>query len=152
MEEFKQLICIIEYSSNLLITTLLSNKFNREKLIKINDEKSKQQNLLNDILKVAGILSNNSKEVYTIFGDLTSNNESVNSALGEILKETSSSVAQGITIVDKLNEQANIINNYNENVFGTINGLNQKLQSDSEKSLQAVTSLKDVNKKQNGSC
>lgn len=125
MEEFKQLICIIGYSSNLFITTLLSNKFNREKLIKINDEKSKQQNLLNDILKVAGMLSNNSKEVYTIFGDLMSNNESVNSALGEISKETSS-VAQGITIVDELNEQANIINNYNENVFGTINGLNQK--------------------------
>lgn len=252
-EFYLQLICIVGYSANLFITTLLSNKFNSEKLVKINEEKSKQENLLSDILKVAGILSNNSKEVYTIFGDLTSNNESVNSALGEISKgtsesagsiqnqvqltsqvqdiieetsalstdmkniskETSSSVAQGMTIVDELSDQATIINNYNEDVFNTINGLNQKavdieqiidvirsiadqtnllalnasiesarageagkgfavvadeirklaeqskasvdnianiiekLQGDSEKSLQAVTSLKDVNKKQN---
>lgn len=252
-EFYLQLICIIGYSANLFLTTLLSNKFSNEKTLKINEEKNKQQSLLSDILKVAGILSNNSKEVYNIFGYLTSNNDSVNSALKEISKgtsesagsiqnqvlltsqvqdiiketsslsidmkniskETSSSVVQGITIVEELNEQATIVNQYNENVFGIINGLNQKsvnieqiidvirsiadqtnllalnasiesarageagkgfavvadeirklaeqskdsvnnisniikeLQSDSEKSLQAVSALRDVNKKQN---
>lgn len=252
-EFYLQFICILGYSANLFMTTLLSNKFNSEKILRINEEKSKQHSLLNDILRVAGILSNNSKEVYNIFGDLTSNNESVNSALAEISrgtsesagsiqnqvlltnqvqniiqetstlsidmknvsKETSSSVVKGITIVDELNEQSTIVNQYNDNVFNMINGLNQKsvdieqiidvirsiadqtnllalnasiesarageagrgfavvadeirklaeqskesvnsigniikeLQNDSEKSLQAVVTLRDVNKKQN---
>jgi methyl-accepting chemotaxis protein len=43
-----------------------------------------------------------------------------------ISKETNSCVVQGITVVDELNEQAVIVNQYNDNVFNIINGLNQK--------------------------
>lgn len=159
-----QVICIIGYGASLYMTTYLSNKFNYDKLSSIEEEKEKQQGLLKDILRVAGILSTNSKGVYHIFEDLTANNESVNSAVSEISKgtsvsaesiqnqvlltnqvqniiqetsdlsanmkniskETSSSVIYGITIVDELNEQSAIVNQYNDNVFNIINGLNQK--------------------------
>jgi methyl-accepting chemotaxis protein len=248
-----QIICVIGYGANLYMTTYLSNKFNNAKLSSIKEEKEKQQSLLKDILKVAAILSNNSKGVYHIFEDLTVNNESVNSAVSEISKgtsasaesiqnqvlltnevqniiketsdlslnmkniskETSRAVGHGITIVDELNKQAAVVNKYNDNVFNTISGLNEKsidivqiidvirsiadqtnllslnasiesarageagkgfavvaeeirklaeqsknsvndigniikeLQSDSEKSLQAVVTLRDVSKKQN---
>jgi methyl-accepting chemotaxis protein len=248
-----QILCVVGYGANLYITTYLSNKFNNAKLGSINEEKEKQQSLLTDILRVAGILSNNSKGVYHVFEQLIVNNKSVNSAVEEISKgtsasaksiqnqvlltnqvqniiqetsalsinmkniskETSSSVIHGITIVDELNEQTGIVNQYNDNVFNIISGLNQKsidivqiidvirniadqtnllalnaaiesarageagkgfavvadeirklaeqsknsvnnieniikeLQSDSENSLQAVVSLRDVNKKQN---
>jgi len=84
-----QIICVIGYGANLYITTYLSNKFNDEKLSSIEEEKEKQQGLLTEILRVAGILSTNSKGVYNTFEDLTVNNESVNSAVSEISKGTS---------------------------------------------------------------
>ncbi|HEY5561779.1 MAG TPA: methyl-accepting chemotaxis protein [Clostridiaceae bacterium] len=43
-----------------------------------------------------------------------------------ISKETSSSVIHGITIVEELGEQAVTVNQYNDNVFNLISGLNQK--------------------------
>lgn len=159
-----QLICVIGYAANLFVTTLLSNKFNREKLSSIDEEKEKQQNLISDILKVAAVLSNNSKKVYHIFDDLTDNNESINNAVSgiskgtsasaeniqdqvlltnqvqnlireasdlsvnmkNISKETSAAVTHGIEVVDELNVHAAVVNDYNENVFNVINGLNQK--------------------------
>lgn len=161
---YLQIICILGYGANLFITTYLSNKFNSIKLGSIQDEKEKQQSLLTDILRVAGILSNNSKSVYHIVEELTVTNQSINSAVSEITKgtsasaesiqkqvlltnqvqniiqetsdlsenmkniskETSSSVSHGITIVEELSEQANIVNQYNDNVFNLISGLNQK--------------------------
>lgn len=250
---FLQIFCVVGYGANLFITTYLSNNFNDAKLGSIQEEKEKQQGLLKDILRVATVLSNNSKEVYQKFEEMTANNESVNSAVSEISrgtnasaesiqnqvvltnqvqniiketsdlsinmknisKETSSSVIHGLTIVDELKEQSAIVNQYNDNVFNIINGLNQKsidivqiidvirniadqtnllalnaaiesarageagkgfavvsdeirklaeqsknsvnnieniikeLQSDSKSSLQAVITLRDVNKKQN---
>lgn len=159
-----QIICVVGYGANIYITTYLSNRFNNDKLSSIEDERQKQKTLLNDILKVAGILSNNSKTVHSTFEDLTANNEAINSAVGEISKGTSASansiqnqavltnqvqklikdtsdlstnmkniskettraVEHGITIVDELSEQTGVVNKYNENVFNTINGLNEK--------------------------
>lgn len=66
-----QIFCVVGYGANLIITTYLSNKFNNAKLSSIHDEREKQKNLLNDILKVAMVLSNNSKGVYQIFEELT---------------------------------------------------------------------------------
>ena len=43
-----------------------------------------------------------------------------------ISKETSESVVHGITVVEELNKQATIVNQYNDNVFKIISGLNQK--------------------------
>ncbi len=177
-EFYLQLICVFGYSINLFFTTILSNRFNSEKLSRINEEKNTQQNLLNDILKVAGILSNNSKKVYNIFDELTSNSDIVNSALSEISKgtsesagsiqnqvlltnqvhttiqeaselsidmkniskETTSSVVQGITIVDELNQQADIVNQYNEHVYSTITNLNQK-SADIEQIINVIRSI-----------
>lgn len=159
-----QAICVVGYSANLYITTYLSNKFNNTKLSSIQEERDKQQSLISDILRVAAVLSSNSKSVYKIFEELTENNESVNTAVGEISKgtsvsaesiqnqvqltnqvhdiiqeaselsvkmkniskETGSSVSHGISIVEELNEQAVIVNQYNVNVCNIINGLNQK--------------------------
>ena len=64
-----QLICVIGYATNLFATTYLSNKFNAEKLNNIKEEKEKQQALLTDILNVATVLSNKSKNVHGIFED-----------------------------------------------------------------------------------
>ena len=159
-----QIICVLGYATNLYMTTYLSNQFNTAKLSSIKEEKEKQHNFLSDILSIAGVLSNNSKKVYHIFEDVTVNNESVNNAVTEIAKgtsssansiqnqvlltnqvqniiqetsnlsinmkeiskETSSSVMHGITIVDELGEQSGIVNQYNDNVFNIISGLNQK--------------------------
>jgi methyl-accepting chemotaxis protein len=43
-----------------------------------------------------------------------------------VSKETNSSVSHGITIVSELNEQAAIVNKYNDSVFDIISGLNKK--------------------------
>ena len=161
---YLQIICVVGYSANLYITTRLSNKFNIAKLISIKEEKEKQESMIKDLLRVASILSNNSKEVYHMFEALTMNNESINTAVSEISqgtsssaehiqdqllltnqvqkiiketselsinmknisKETSLSVIHGIKIVDELNEQTTIVNQYNDTVFNVISGLNQK--------------------------
>jgi len=183
-----QMICIIGYAANMYITTYLSNKFNNAKLSSIKEEKEKQEKLLSDLLKVAGVLSNNSKEVYHIFDDLKMNNESVNTAVSQISKgtaesaesiqnqllltnhvqkiiqetsnlsanmknisdETSVSVNHGISIVDELNQQNTIVNQYNDNVFQTISGLNQKMTDivqiiETIKSIAAQTNLLALN-------
>jgi len=175
---YLQMVCIIGYSANIFITTYLSNKFNNAKLISIQDEKDKQDKLLKDLLKVAGVLSNNSKEVYLIFDDLKMNNESVNTAVSQISqgttesaesiqnqllltnhvqkiiqetsalsidmkslsKETSVSVNHGISIVDELSEQNIVVNQYNDTVFQTINGLNQKMTD----IVQIIETIKNI--------
>lgn len=43
-----------------------------------------------------------------------------------ISKETKTSVVHGITVVDELNEQTIIVDQYNDNVFNIIKGLNKK--------------------------
>lgn len=177
-EIYLQLVCVIGYGANIFITTYLSNKFNNEKLSSIQEEREKQENLHSGLLKVASILSNNSKEVYHIVDDLKMNNESVNIAVGQISKgtsestesiqnqlilinqvqkiiqdtsnlsdnmktisnETSESVNHGISIVNDLNDQNTIVNQYNDVVYQTISGLNDKM-SDIVKIIETIGNI-----------
>jgi methyl-accepting chemotaxis protein len=104
-----QIICVAGYAINLYITTYLSNRFSSIKQNNIREEKEKQESLLADILRVAGILSKNSKGVYHIFEELTANNESVNIAVSEISSGTSSSANSIQNQVMLTNQVHNII-------------------------------------------
>lgn len=65
------------------------------------------------------VLTNQVQNIIKETSELSKNMKSVS-------KETNSSVSHGISIVSELNEQAAIVNKYNDSVFDIISGLNKK--------------------------
>lgn len=139
---YLQIFCVVGYSANLVITTYLSNKFNTDKLSSIHEEKEKQQSLLKDILKVAQVLSNNSKQVHQIFGELTVNNESVNTAVSEISKGTSASAKSIQNQVFLTNQVHNIIKETSE-LSVNMKNISKETNSSVSYGLKVVDDLKE---------
>ncbi len=79
-----QISSVILYSASLIIATKLSNKFNDEKLVSIEEEKNKQGMILLDVLKIASVLDENSKRVYAFVDDLVESTEKVTVAVDKI--------------------------------------------------------------------
>lgn len=86
---------------SLVLSTKLSNRYNHEKLNYIEAEKQKQQEILNDVLKIVSVLDNNSKKVYEIVDHFTSSTRNVSGSVSEIARGTSETA-------DNFNLQTNL--------------------------------------------
>lgn len=84
-----QFAAVALFSAALIISTNLSNRFNKRNITIIQAEKEKQAQILGDVLNTASILDKNSKLVYEIVGELSSSTEAVSGALSEISKGVS---------------------------------------------------------------
>ncbi|MCP4134223.1 MAG: hypothetical protein GY754_24835 [bacterium] len=79
-----QVSSVLLYSASLMIATRLSNRFNTEKLQKIESEKTKQGEILLDVLKIASVLDKNSLMVSNIVDELVNSAHTVTSAVDNI--------------------------------------------------------------------
>jgi methyl-accepting chemotaxis protein len=137
-----QLFAVISYCMVLFLTTKLSNKFNGDKLESIQEEKRRQQEILKDVLKVASILSKNSKEVYDIVNETAATTETVNSAVSEIAKGASDSAVS-------IQDQAVLTNNIQKLIEET-SKLSSNMENISSKTTETVdrgiSIVEDLNK------
>lgn len=88
-----QFASVLLYGISLIISTKLSNRFNREKILSIQEEKAKQEAILGDVLKIASVLDRNSREVHRIVDELASSTDIATRAVHEIAKGSSDTAA-----------------------------------------------------------
>jgi len=79
-----EIASIIIFSASFLIATKLSIKFNKENLDNLTEEKRKQEEILNDVLKIAETVDKNSRDVSSIIEDLANGSDIISSAVNEI--------------------------------------------------------------------
>lgn len=79
-----EIASIIIFSASFLIATKLSIKFNKEHLDNLTEEKRKQEEILNDVLKIAETVDKNSRDVSSIIEDLANGSDIISSAVNEI--------------------------------------------------------------------
>lgn len=81
-----QFASIFLFAFALIASTKLSNQFSNEKITSIDNERRKQGEVLDDVLKIAAVLDKNSKEVQRIVNELTSLTNVASNAVQEIEK------------------------------------------------------------------
>jgi len=155
---------VLLFNISLIISTRLSNRYNREKIASINTEKTKQEAILTDVLKIASVLDNNSQKVYKIVEDLASSTNVVTGAIGEIASGaagTAESIQNQLnmtrniqeTIVDTsdLSNKMSVLSNESTEVLetgiGVVQDLNRKAAAVSENSEQAYVVMKELKEK-----
>lgn len=84
-----QFASIFLFCLSLTISTWLSNEMNEEKLISIQEEKNKQENILQDVLKIASVLDVNSRQVFQIVEKLAESTERIYTSVNDINNATS---------------------------------------------------------------
>jgi methyl-accepting chemotaxis protein len=81
-----QFAAVFMFSFSMLLSTKLSNQFNREKINNIEAERKKQEVILEDVLQIAAVLDKNSKEVHRIVSELSDLTDIASNAVQEIEK------------------------------------------------------------------
>jgi methyl-accepting chemotaxis protein len=79
-----EIASIIIFSASFLIAAKLSIKFNKEHLDDLTEEKKKQEEILNDVLKIAEIVDKNSRDVNSIIEELANGSDVISNAVNEI--------------------------------------------------------------------
>lgn len=83
-----QLLVSLTFCISLALSAKLAIKFNAEKLMSIEDEKKKHQEILESVLQIAAVLDNNSKGVYDIMDDYNDSTKNVFNSVSEIVNGT----------------------------------------------------------------
>ncbi|MDP4181441.1 MAG: methyl-accepting chemotaxis protein [Bacillota bacterium] len=83
-----QFFVTVMFCISIAMSTKLSNKFNQEKMNHIEEEKQKQHEILQDVLRIASILDSNSKKVFEIVDDFAESTMKVSNSINEIAKGT----------------------------------------------------------------
>lgn len=86
------IITMIVIAIALYLATKISNDLNLQKHNLIEDAKKKQESILNDVLKIAAVLDNNSSEVFNIVSELENSSSTVNNAVDSITGAMESTV------------------------------------------------------------
>lgn len=105
-----QFASIFLYCFALIIATRLSNRFNTEKLKEIDEERAKQEEILNSVLKTVSILDNNSNSVYKIVKNLTSSTETISGAVCQVAEGARQTASNIQTQVQLTREIQTLIN------------------------------------------
>ena len=90
-----QFASVLLFGISLIASTKISNRLNTEKLKSIEQEKMKQDAILEDVLQTASVMDTNSKEVYRIVDELAASTDVATKSVHEIAKgssETASSI------------------------------------------------------------
>lgn len=98
-----QLLVSVTFCISLALSAKLAIKFNAEKLMSIEHEKKKQQDILGNVLHIAAVLDNNSKGVYDIMDDFNDSTKNVFSSVSEIVNGT-------LETVESFKVQTNLTN------------------------------------------
>lgn len=98
-----QLLVSLTFCISLALSAKLAIKFNAEKLMSIEHEKKKQQDILGNVLQIAAVLDSNSKGVFDIMDDFNSSTKDVFSSVKEIVNGT-------IETVESFKIQTNLTN------------------------------------------
>lgn len=114
-----QIAVVLLYSISVILSTKLSNKFNREQLESIKEETAKQEVILGDVLKIAAILDKNSFQVFEIVEELAATTEVVTKTVAEIAKG-SSNTAENIQIQSELTHNI-------QNIIEDTSGLSENM-------------------------
>jgi methyl-accepting chemotaxis protein len=83
-----QIAAVVFFGFTLIISTKLSNIFNKEKVDRINEEMEKEKAIMQDILNTAALLDKNSREVNKIVDELAAATDVVANAFEEIARGT----------------------------------------------------------------
>ncbi len=161
-----QMASIGLFAFTLIASTKLSNQFNRDKIDSIDNERKKQGEVLDDVLKIAAVLDKNSKEVQRIVNELTKLTNVASNAVQEIEKgaadtasnlQLQSGLTQDInTIIQETSEESlsteqisvNTANAVSEGME-IVSRLNQKSDDVSENSDNAYRIMLDLKEKAN---
>lgn len=165
--EYKvEIASLILFSLALLISTKLSIKFNKESYDSLAQEKNKQEMILSDVLKIAGVLDKNSRDVHTIIEELANGSDIISNAVSEIssgvvhtaesiqsqsvmTKNIHSLIVDTSDLSDKMeilsNESLNFLNEGVEHV----RELSEKSSLVSEKSQYAYKKMQELMEKAN---
>ncbi len=131
-----QFASVFLYGISLVIATKLSNRFNEEKLTSIAEEQAKQEVILNDVLKIAALLDNNSHKVYEIVEELAASTDIVTSAVGEIaqgISDTSNNIQIQTHLTDDI-----------QNIITTTSDLSQNMGKISDETARSVSDGIDI--------
>ncbi len=131
-----QFASVFLYGVSLIIATKLSNRFNQEKLTSIAEEQAKQKAILNDVLKIAALLDNNSHKVYEIVEELALSTDIVMNAVSEIAQGTSDT-SNNIQIQTSLTDEI-------QSIIATTSDLSQHMGNISEETSRAVSEGIDI--------
>lgn len=127
-----QIAVVLLYSISVILSTKLSNKFNKEHLESIKKETEKQEAILADIFKIAAVLDKNSLQVFDIVAELTATTEVVTNSVHEIAKG-STDTAENIQTQSELTHQIH-------KIIENTSGLSEKMGKAS------TDTMEDVNK------
>ena len=98
-----QLLVSVTFCISLALSAKLAIRFNAEKLMSIEYEKKRQQEILGNVLQIAAVLDNNSKGVYDIMDDFNNSTKNVFSSVSEIVNGT-------LETVESFKVQTNLTN------------------------------------------
>ena len=87
-----EIITMIVICVALYMATKISNDLNNQKIVSIEEAHNKQEQILNDILKIAAVLEKNSTEVFDIISELEDSSDTVNCAVNNITTAMSTTV------------------------------------------------------------
>lgn len=158
-----QIASVFLFCLALMTATKLSNRFNRENLQNINEEKEKLQALLADVLKTAQVVDTNSNKVYKMVEELASSSEVVSDAVCDIAagaEKTSGNIQQQSVLTNNIQkiiadtsilseEMKQISSNSNQSLnrgmemVNDLNGMAEIVKENSNKAQKAMELLKD---------
>lgn len=125
-----QLASVALFGFSLIVTTKLSNSFNKENLDNIKTEENKQESILKDVLRTASILDKNTNEVYKIVEDLSVSTDIVANSINETAKGS---------VDNALNIQTQSELTYNiHSLISDTSDLSQKMSNISKDTTQSV--------------
>lgn len=125
-----QICVVLMYCFSLVLSTKLSNRYNKQKLESINEEKARQEEILSDVLKIASVLDKNSKEVYKIVDELASSTDIVSSSIFDIAKGATET-AENIGMQSQLTQNI-------QNIIEESSNTSSKMREISKDTLQVV--------------
>jgi len=88
-----QVLTMIIIAIALYMATKISNDLNNEKLISIEEGRKKQEAIMLDVLKIAGVLEHDSTQVFEIISELQNSSDTVNNAVTNITTAMESTVS-----------------------------------------------------------
>lgn len=159
-----QFAAITLFGIALILSTRLSNQLNSSKISSINQQKEKQEEILASILKAAGILDANTKDLSAFTNEFNISMNQVTSAVEEISKgaqETSENITQQSMNTEKisqliqktsaLSKQMELLstNSINDVTIGLqiVNQLDEKAALVDEQSLKVEVSMGQLKEK-----
>lgn len=107
-----QMASVFLYAFSIIVTTKLSNKYNSEKISGIESERRKQEDLLENLLKISAIVEKNSKEVFKIVEDLHNSSNALSREVIKIHQKSNHTI-------DRIQNQSQLVTEIQEIISGT---------------------------------